>query len=230
MRLLTLSLILFPFLLTAQAESWTGASFEHEVTPDWGYALDLEYRTAFTAPSDGSYLFLLAGNRRIGKKMSITGGTRYELGRKGAASTWRVFSDFNGKLPIGNSPFTLESRLRYQQDRPPGERGSLRRVSLRPRLGLATDLGKRLSGVIEYEGRYRFDQKNEWSRLRWTTGLSYELSDRIKLEAFYRQERRINAMTPRTDKIVGLFLEYTLPDQRKRNWDYRRPFGRQVTW
>lgn len=230
MRQALLLLLLSYSVLYAQSESWNGLSFEHEVSPDWGYAFELEYRTPFSAATSGSYLFLLAGNRKLAKNLSLTAGSRYELGRKGEPSTLRVFSDLNFKLPLGQGPFTLESRLRYQQDRPPGEDGSLRRVAVRPRLGLALELTEKVSAVAEYEGRFRFDQRNEWSRLRWTTGLAYTASDRVAVEVFYRQEQRINVASERTDKIIGLYLDYTLPDRRKRDWDYRHPFGRQVTW
>lgn len=230
MRPLLLLSFLLPLSLYGQTESWLGASFEHEVSKKWGYVFEVEHRSPLEQASRGSYLFLVAGNRSLTKNMSLTAGSRYELGRKGASSTLRFFSDLNYKFPLGASPFTLESRLRYQQDRPPGEDGSLRRVALRPRLGLAVDFTKRISAVAEYEGRFRFDQRNEWSRVRWTTGIAYEASDRFTLEAFFRQEKRINGGSDRTDTIIGLYLDYTLPDRRDRDWKYRHPFGRKVTW
>jgi len=222
--------MLTPWHIFAQTESWNGLSFQHEVTPKWAYVLEVEYRRPLEQASRGSYLFLLAGNRKLAKNLSITAGSRYELGRRGQSSTLRFFSDLNHKLPLGQGPFSLETRIRYQQDRPPGEDGSLRRVSLRPRLGLAVKLSPKLEGIAEYEGRYRFDRRNEWSRLRWTTGIAYTASDRVSVEAFYRQEQRINAHPGRTDKIIGLYLDYTLPDRSSKDRKYRHPFGRKVTW
>jgi hypothetical protein len=225
-----LLLLVFPHLLTAQTESWFGVSFEHEVSEKWAYVIETEHRRSITESPDGTFLFLLAGNRPLAKNLSITAGTRFEPAANGDTGTLRLFSDLNYKLPLGSSPFTLESRLRYQQDRPPGEDGSLRRVALRPRIGLAAEINDRVGIVGEFEGRFRFDQRDEWSRVRYTVGLEYKAADRLKLELFWRQEDRINQETPRSTTIIGLYADYTLPDDRIRKWKYRRPFGRSVTW
>lgn len=138
--------------------------------------------------------------------------------------------NYNYKLPLGEGPFTLESRLRYQQDRPPGEDGSLRRVSIRPRIGLSAELNDRFTLIAEFEGRFRFDNRDEWSRVRYTAGLEFAANDRLKFDLFWRSEDRINQRSPRSTTIFGLYADYTLPDSRKREWKYRSPFGRKVTW
>jgi hypothetical protein len=224
------STLILSFYLTAQTESWNGVSFEHEVSEKWAYVIEMEHRRSLTASPDGTFLFLLAGNRPLAKNLSITSGTRFEPSANGDAGTFRVFSDLNYKYPLGNSPFTLESRLRYQQDRPLGEDGSLRRVSLRPRIGLAAELTKKIGIVGEFEGRFRFDQRDEWSRVRYTVGLEYKATDRLSLEIFWRQEDRVNQASARSTTIFGLYADYTLPDDRPRKWKYRHPFGRSVTW
>jgi|GEM_PF-6405884 hypothetical protein len=227
---LTVLLCFFPLLLSAQTESWNGVAFEHEVNPDWGYVIETEHRRSLTGDPEATFLFLLAGNRRLANNLSITFGTRFEPPAHGDNGTLRLFTDLNYKLPLGDTPFTLESRLRYQQDRPPGEDGSLRRVSIRPRVGVATKLADRLGLITEFESRFRFDSRDEWSRVRYTAGLEYVVSDRLQLELFWRQEDRINSGPNRSTTIFGLYLDYTLPDDRDREWKYRRPFGRKVTW
>lgn len=230
MRLL-LAAVFMPLLLSAQTEAWTGVAFEHEVTEKWGYVIDVEHRRALTDSPEATFLFLLAANRSLVKNLSITLGSRYEPSANGDAATLRVFSDLNYKIPLGKSPFTLESRLRYQQDRSPQADGPTEeRFALRPRIGMSTEIIEGLNLIVEYEGRYRFDERNEWSRVRYTAGLEYEVSDRISLELFWRQEDRINQATPISTTIFGLYVDYTLPDNRERNWKYRHPFGRKVTW
>lgn len=229
MRHLILLLLFFPFCLAAQPLSWTGLAFEHEVNPGWGYVIETEYRRAIASEGNARFLFLLAGNRKFAKNASITFGGRLEPANNGDPAALRGFTDLNYKYPLGESPFTLEGRLRYQQDRSLGEDGSSRRVAIRPRLGLATALSEKWEVVAEYEIRYRFDSRDEVSRHRYTGGLAYKISDRVTAEAFYRIENRVNA-GQRTDHIIGLYLDYTLPDRRERDWKYRRPFGRRVTW
>ncbi len=229
MRLLYL-VILLPFTLSSQTESWTGLSFEHEVSEQWAYVIETEHRRSLRAAPEEIFLLLLGGNRRLAKNSSVTFGTRLTPAANGDAATLRLFSDLNHKFPLAGSPFTLETRLRYQQDRPLGAAGSLRRVSVRPRIGLMAELTDRFGLVGEFEGRFRFDSRNEWARVRYTIGLEYEWNERTMLEIFWRQEDRINQSTPRSTTILGLYANYTLPDTRKRNWKYRHPFGRSVTW
>lgn len=228
--LVLLSFFLFSCHLAAQTESWTGLSFEHEVSKNWAYIVETEHRRSLTASPDGTFLFLVAGNRPLANNLSITGGFRFEPAANGEAGTFRMFSDLNYKYPLGESPFTLEGRLRYQQDRPVGESGSLRRVAVRPRIGLVTRLSESFSLIGEFEGRFRFDRRDEWSRVRYTAGLEYKASDRLNLELFWRQEDRINQASPRSTMILGLYADYTLPDDRSRKWKYRHPFGRSLTW
>ena len=230
MRSLFFLILLSPCLSFAQTESWTGASFDHEVTRRWGYAVDVEHRRSLVAAPEETFLMLLAGNISPIKNGSLTFGTRFEPPAHGDPGTLRVFTDLNYKVPLGESPFTLESRLRYQQDRPPGENGNLRRVALRPRLGVAAELNGRLTLISEFEGRFRFDNRNEWSRVRYTAGLEFVATDRIKLDLFWRLEDRINQANPRSTTIFGLYAEYTLPNANDRDWKYRAPFGRKVTW
>ena len=222
-------LLLIPSLLTAQPLGWAGLAFEHEVTPTWGYFIETEYRRALDSPADGRFLLLLAGNKKFADRTNVAFGARLEPGNNGDPATVRVFTDLNYKYELGEGPFTLEARLRYQQDRPPGQDGSLRSVALRPRLGIATTLNDQWTLVTEYELRYRFDSRDEVSRHRYTGGLAYKVSDRVTLEGFFRVENRVNA-DQRTDHIIGLYLDYVLPDRRERDWKYRRPFGRRVIW
>lgn len=230
MRILNLLFLFAPLFSFAQTESWTGVSFDHEVNPRWGYAVDFEHRRTLDAAPEETYLFLLAGNVSLIKNSSLTFGSRFEPAAHGDPGTLRIFSDLNYKYPLGKGPITLESRLRYQQDRPPGENGNLRRVSIRPRLGISAKLNGRLTLISEFEGRFRFDSRNEWSRVRYTAGLEYTATDRLKLEMFWRKEDRINQSSPRSNTIFGLYADYTLPNTKGQDVNYRSPFGRKVTW
>lgn len=230
MRQLFYLILLFPSVFFAQTEAWTGVAMEHEVSKKWGYLIDLEHRRSLIDVPASTFLLLGAANISLADQLSLSLGTRFEPAANGDDATLRLFTDLNYKLPISTSRFTLEGRLRYQQDRPPGEDGSKRRVSLRPRIGLATKISERFTAVAEFEGRFRFDQRQEWSRVRYTAGLEYKATKSLALEIFWRVEDRINQAVPFSTTIFGLYADYTLPDKRDRAWKYRRPFGRRVTW
>jgi hypothetical protein len=229
MRFTFLLLLLFPLLVHTQTESWTGVSLDKEVSSRWAYAVDIEHRRSLSAAPEEIYLFLLAGNVQAFQNASLTFGSRFEPAAHGDPGTLRVFTDLNYKYPLGNGPFTLESRFRYQQDRPPGENGNLRRVAFRPRLGVSTQINDRFTLIAEFEGRFRFDRRNEWSRARYTAGLEYSATDRLKLELFWRQEDRVNS-APRSDTIFGLYADYKLPNKLGSEARKRQPLGRKLTW
>lgn len=230
MRLILFHLLVIPFILTAQTQAWTGLSFEHEVTKKWGYFVDVEHRRSLTNDPEGRFLLLGAGSFQLSEGFSVAPGLRLEPANNGENATLRVFTDANYKYPLGESPFILEGRLRYQRERKAVVSGIDRRVAIRPRIGLVTKIRNRFAIVTEFEGRFRFDTRNEWSRVRYTAGLAYEATESISIELFGRAEDRINQASVRRDLIIGLYAEYTLPDGRKRDWEYRHPFGRRITW
>ena len=216
-----------PALLTGQ-EGWLGASFEHEVTPKYGYAVETEYRGAFGAYTRGEFLFTGVLDRQLVTDLHVQAGGRISPSRAGSGHEGRLFVDLYYDLPLGESAFTLEGRLRYQRTRNFSE-GLLTRVAVRPRLGLNWAVHDKVALIVEAEARYRFDERNEWVRTRRTAGVIYSLTDRFEVEFFYRRQLDYEPDEPRAlTEVFGLYTTYVLPDRRERDWDYRRPFGRRV--
>jgi hypothetical protein len=228
-KLLILLLSLYILPLSAQLESWKGISFEHEVTPTFGYIFDLEYRSAFETLGRGEWLLLTGLNRKLTEQFDLATAVRFQNGGPEGESELRVLADLNFKQAIPGTPLKLTSRLRYQQDRIiNAESGPELTTAIRPRISLIGEITESLSLFAEFEGRYRFDVRNEWSRLRYTAGFEVKLTDTWAVEPFYRIDDRINTANPRVDHIVGLYFQYTLPDKRERDWEYRSPFGRKL--
>ena len=219
-----------PVGLPAQHSLFNGVAFEHEVTPRYGYEIEVEHRQLLDRGDENRLLLLFAVNRKWGEHTDVAPGIRltprYD---PEAPSELRLFTDVNVSRPLGESRLTLEGRLRVQYER----RLSgpvLPEVAIRPRVGVVYRLLEFTSLVGEYEPRYRFDRRREWVRLRYTLGVSQQLSTRVTVESFYRLEGRINQSEPRTDPTIGVYVSYVLPDRRDRDWRYRRPFGRSLLW
>ena len=228
MRVLWIILICTSVLDAQEEELWVGSSFEHEVTPYWGYDIVTEYRYALGAAAQGEYLLTFGVNRYVADNLSVTVAGRYEIPR-GGTQEFRLLSDLDySRRLVG--PFSFDTRLRLQTDRPIGADGGGRQVALRARGGLVTKLAEYLDVVFEYEGRYRFDTRNEWSRLRYTAGLEWRITDATALEVYYRLQDDINEGRDLRTPIYGVYLAFVLPDDRDRDWDYRRPFGRSFLW
>ena len=222
-----LSLLLQAHSVAAQQDLYVGTSFEHEVTERFGYEFEIEHRQTLSTGVDNRVLLLFAINRNIGKRLNVAPGVRVTP-KHGTErpTTLRLFSDLNYRLPIGDR-LTVEGRLRAQYERDINVSTSPE-VALRPRLGLAYSVAEKTEFVAEYEARYRFDNRDEFVRNRYTFGMSQTVSTRVSVEAFYRFERALNVADPATTRTIGLYLSYVLPDRRNREWEYRRPFGRRL--
>ena len=220
--------ILLSSPLICQTEIWNGLSFEHEVTETYGYDIVLEYRRAADDFRDGQYVITGATNYALGKGFDIAPAARLYVNR-GDFNEFRLMTDLNYSRELVG-PFTFESRLRVQHDRPLGADGTLRQTALRPRGTLIAKVLDNVSLFTEYEARYRFDTRNEWSRNRYTSGVEWRLSSRVAVDAYFRIEDDINEGPRERTHIFGIYALYVLPDPREREWDYRRPFGRSFLW
>ncbi|THH41367.1 DUF2490 domain-containing protein [Neolewinella litorea] len=216
--------------LEAQLNFFTGPSFEHEVTPQWGYQFEVEHRQVVNTGRDNRVLLLGAINRLLTDRLDVTPGIRVTPKYDVDPTTVRLFADLNYAYPLGESPLVLEARLRSQYDRSLGSGPVNPEVALRPRVSLVYQMLETTYLIAEYEARYRFDTRDEWTRHRYTFGVEQRLSTRISIDAFFRLERDINQPAPDTEPTVGLYIVYVLPDERHRDWRYRSPFGRSLLW
>ena len=214
--------------VNGQSEIWTAVNFEHEVTEHWGYDLGGEYRRNASRASDGSYYLLAAANRTFLQSFSVALAGRYQIPRDDPQE-FRLMGDLNYRRDLMGT-LALNTRLRLQTDRPVGEDGSGREVAFRQRVALKLGVTDRIDLATEFESRYRFDVRNEWSRLRYTAGIVYAVTPRFEIELFYRIDDDINQGGDERTPIYGLYGVYVLPDGRDRDWTYRRPFGRQILW
>ena len=225
-----LTLLLCSSLLNGQLSLFTGSSFEHEVTPRWGYQFEIEHRQLLNTGRENRVLILGVINRVITKGINVTPGVRLTPDYGPGETTLRLFTDLNGALPLGRSRWALEGRLRSQYERIYTEAGSSPEVAVRPRVGVAFTAHANTTLVSEYETRYRFDTRDEIVEHRFTLAVEQKLSTRIGVDLFVRLEREVNQPQPTTQPYVGLYLLYVLPDERHRDWRYRSPFGRSLLW
>ena len=227
---LLLPLLLRAGPLAAQLSLFAGSSFEHEVTERWGYEFQVEHRQLLPTGRENRLLLQVAANRLITPHLNVTPGVRltpdYGLGE----TVLRLFTDLNAAVPLGDTPLALEGRLRTQYERVWTEDGAHPEVALRPRLGLVYAPGEHTDIVAEYEIRYRFDDRDEIVEHRHTLALQQAISTRIAVDFFVRLDREVNQPEPTTSPFVGIYLIYVLPDERRRDWRYRSPFGRSLLW
>ena len=173
MLLALLLCILLASPLFSQTEIWNGVSFEHEVTETYGYDIVLEYRRAVNDFADGQYVMTFGTNFLLEKNFSIAPAGRLYVNR-GDFNEFRIMTDLNYDQEL-IGPFSVEGRLRLQHDRPLNADGALRQTAIRPRGTLLVKVLDNLDLFTEYEARFRFDTRNEWSRNRYTSGVEWRL-------------------------------------------------------
>ncbi|NJC24718.1 DUF2490 domain-containing protein [Neolewinella antarctica] len=228
MKFLFLTLLTLPLHLFSQSEIWHGVDFEHEVTENWGYDLAAEYRRNANQAAEGTYYLMVGGNYQVWEAIDVTVAGRYEIER-GGGQEFRLFTDLNYARDLPG-PFKFSTRTRFQKDFPIGADGSGQQVAVRQRLGLSANLTESFKVVVDYESRYRFDRRNEWSRNRYTAGLDWAVTAQFALQAFFRIDSDINEGPRKETYTYGLYADFVLPDGRLRKWKYRRPFGRRLRW
>ncbi|MGB3800459.1 MAG: DUF2490 domain-containing protein [Lewinella sp.] len=213
---------------SAQFHLFNGVAFEHEVTPNWGYQFETEHRQIVNTGSENRVLFTGAINRQLGKLVSVTPGVRVTPYYGEGPTEVRLFTDFYMNFSPNDGPFTLEGRLRSQYEFELTDEASSAEIAIRPRIGLAYSAGRAFDLVGEVETRYRFDNVDAIVQYRYTFGVSVALSTRVSVESFIRLE---SDQLPEDNFIVGsVMVTYVLPDERDRDWAYRRPFGRSLLW
>ncbi|PPK86627.1 uncharacterized protein DUF2490 [Neolewinella xylanilytica] len=214
--------------LRSQLHLFSGAAFEHEVTPNWGYEFEIEHRQIVNTGAENRVLVTGAINRLIGRYVSVAPGLRITPFYGQDPTEVRIFTDLYLDYPLGDSPLTLEGRLRSQYEFELTERPSSAQVAVRPRIGLACELHETVVVVGEMETRYRFDVIDGITEYRYTLGLSVLLSTRVSVESFIRLD---SERKPEDEEVVaGILINYVLPDRRHLDWEYRRPFGRSLLW
>lgn len=231
LRPAALLLLMLSFSLPSvngQTELYTGVAFEHEVTPTWGYEFEVEHRREVSTGEQNRFLLTAAVNRLLVNRLSVTPGIRVTPHYDGRPTTLRLFTDLNFSYPLWEGPFALEGRLRSQYETEFTETDSQAEIAVRPRLGVVYTFHRTTDLVAEVETRYRFDAVDAISQMRYTLGLSTDISTRVNVEMFIRREAE--RFPESTFTVGGILLNYVLPDRRHRDWKYRRPFGRSLLW
>jgi hypothetical protein len=220
-----------PNRLPAQLTLFSGVSFQHEVTATYGYGLEVQNRQYIATGNNNRTLIQGTLNFALTEGLDIAPSLRVTPSYSSQDPTVvRLQLDLNYSYDFGDSPFALEARLRNQYEREITDDADGHKYAVRPRIGLAYSVFEHTEVVIEYEARYRFDSRNEFARHRYTLGFSQDISTRVSVSGFYRIEQRTNVGPVDPDPFIGLYLNYTLPNARKVDWRYRRPFGRSLRW
>lgn len=189
-------------------ELWTGISARMKLNNKIKIELEEQFRFKDTVKTFKSSLTELGIRYKINKKFSLkanyrhTYRTGYRQRNRNRLSLFLYYDWDKKKFPL-----SIQLRTGIQNDIEVYN-GQLLTYS-RARLKLKYKDLKDSKPFIAYESFYRFNDKNEFRTHRFTTGMSWDLTDNFELTGFYRVEKEINVDEPERQHVMGLMFSYS---------------------
>ncbi len=198
------------FATTLSAQEVTNWELWSNVTAQlsrgaWQVDLRQEGRYDFTA-GELDYTFTeLAPAVDVVKVLTISPAIRYYFETRGDDS-YRIMLDLSGNYPLGrDSVWFLGWRQRWQQEDIVPEDDFEDETTWRSRFGLGYALTGKLMLTGEAELFYTFDDQHDWSRIRRTLELAWDVSDRWTITTFLRLDRSLNESPITKRYSIGLY-------------------------
>ncbi len=201
-------------------ESWSSLSLKWEPTKRLSFEVEEQFRLKEDASTTDLYFTELSSNYDLTKHIGIGFGMRHitendNQGKKqGFDNFFRYQMDLSYKHKI--SRLSLKYRVRYQNKNELGistDEGDIPVSHVRFRTSLGYNIkGTKWSPNIEGEifRKYETGQPSEYNKYRITTGLSYDFKKYGEITLFYRLEKELNQLYPKTSNIIGFTYGYTI--------------------
>ena len=200
-------------------EVWTGAQLKYKLSDNWQVGLEQQQRLKDDASTVDAYFTELTLKRKLGDNFSVGFGSRYVRNNdtegkiQGYENRFRWNADLGYKHSIND--LSLKYRLRYQsrneigiEDEPKtvfrlkaGADYNINNWKFDPKI--AAEL---FNGISTSEGFYK---------ARFTLGTDYKTKKIGEFGVYYRMERELTGLYPKTTNIAGFSYAYTL--KKKKN-------------
>ena len=131
-----------------------------------------------------------------GNKKRISFDTYYTWKQKGKAISFR----YRLRLQKTNKSYSNKEPSDY----------------LRNKFHVGYNASKLVDPFFAYELYFRFDQKNEFRRNRYTLGLDWKVNKQLGITTYYRIQNDINVKRPEKLNIIGLSLSYNMALNKKK--------------
>ncbi len=120
----------------------------------------------------------------------------------------RISLDLSAEPDIDFLPVDLEYRFRFQDSREniTGDKFTY----IRNRLEVSYNLSKLVDPFTSAEIFYRFNDDNEFRKVRYNFGLEWRISKKIDLDSYYRFQKEIQVKYPDSKHVIGLMLTYDI--------------------
>lgn len=195
-------------------ELWTSAQLKIDVLEDWRIDVEQQLRLDDHFSSFHQYFSELGIRYKINKYFDLKAQYRYSVTDE-EHNEGRISLDFGAEYDIKDFPVDILYRLRLQDEKI--EYTGQKKTYMRHRIGIDYNMSKLVDPYFEYESFFKFNQKNEFRRNRYTLGLQWKLNKKAELVTFGRYQKEFNVKAPKSVFIVGLGYSYDLDLRKKQN-------------
>lgn len=192
------------------AEVWTGASINQRITKNLSGSFEEQLRLNDNV-SAVKNLFSEIGLAYIWNKyVKITGNYRFSnrtLQNGNIAFGHRFHGDI--RLRYKAKPVIFYLRTRAQTESKTTRNGAVRDYYNRNKLQIKLDLDRRVRPYISSEVYFDINL-GDFNKVRYTTGLDFDLKNRMEVTVFYRLQREFNMENPTYSYIFGVGYSYRI--------------------
>jgi long-subunit fatty acid transport protein len=199
-------------------ETWNSIQVGYKLNKNWSFDFEEQLRLKNNSSEIGSYFSELSTTYKLPSDIKLAAGFRYsrENDTKGAKQGYReqfryqVDVSYQHKL----SKLELSYRIRYQNKREFSFTESLNKDAIqkmRFKVGLNYNIPKwKFDPNISLELFNQISGTNTgFDAFRFTSGTDYKLNKHNKIGLYYRLERELNKVYPKSTHIIGIEYKYS---------------------
>jgi len=206
-KLLLILFGLLPVLSFAQEEDlelWGSIKFSKKLTKKFRFELEEQIRWSDSLSQYKKIFTDLGFRYKLHKSHSLTLHLRL-VDKVGNDKYLRYHIDANSDFTSSSFPLVFEQRLRYQKSWDAD--GMLNKKFFRLKWGFSLK-NKEFSPYIANEYYWRIMDENSLSKQRSTIGLSWSMSDALKMKFFLRNQKDLNEVNPDKLVVIGYGMHY----------------------
>lgn len=204
-------------------ETWNSVRLNYKITKKWRIGLEEQFRFSNNSSELEGFFTELSTRYKFSKFIYGGIGFRYitqndNVGKiQGLENHVRFHFDLGVKHEIQR--FNLEYRLRFQTKNELGiskEEGDYANNRLRLKAGTDYNIKNwKLDPEFSAEISYHFEKEEEngFDNFRFTVGTQYKTKSFGKIGLYYRMQRELNAIYPKTTNIIRFKYTYTLKNK-----------------
>lgn len=204
-------------------EFWSGVELKYKINKKWSATLEEQLRLRDNAKNVDIYFTELGLNYKFDKHFDLGFNGRFirdndDFGKiQGYENHFRWNADLSYSHKI--SDFDFKYRFRYQTKNELGIselQGDIPSNVVRFKYGVDYNFKSwKLDPEFSTEIFKETQPDNEFDKIRFTLGTTYKTKSYGDIGAFYRMEKELTGLYPKTTNIVGIKYKYNL--KRKKN-------------